>query len=151
MNGTSLVDELISGRRIEEIRENIQDALNAMNSRPKFGRIAAHAYTSLADIWSLTPTNAARLLDISESDYAAWKCGQILCLGVDELEKISCLMGIYKYLMTLSSGNVNRVSIWIFRSNRGAIFNGKTPYELLAGTRAEVFHLVQRDLAAATV
>lgn len=121
---TSLADELISDRRIEEFRENIQDALSVMNSQPKFGRVAAHAYISLANILNLTVTDAARLLDISESGYAAWKCGQTLGLGVDELEKISCLMGIYKYLMTLYSGNVDRVSIWFSRANRGAIFDG---------------------------
>ncbi len=146
----SLVDELIKERRIEEFRENIQDALRLGAEEVKFRRLAARAYIGLAGIWVLDQSDAATLLNLSDQDYQDWQEGEFTDLGVDHLEKISCLLGIYRYLFTLYSGHTDRVSAWLCRSNAGVLIAGNTPYEILAGARVEVFHLVRRKLAGAT-
>ncbi len=147
----SLIDELINERRIEEFRENIQDALRLSAEDPKFRRVAGRAYVSLAGTWRFSHSQAARFLSISEDDYQAWLGEDFDRLGEVELEKISCLLGIYKYLGRLYSGQVDRIDKWLKRDNSGPLYSGRCPYELLVGADADIFHLVRRDVAAHTV
>ena len=151
MSRISQADELTAHRRYDEFRENIQDACDAMNTKYRFRRVAANVYISLAGIWKLNRKDAARPLSISDLDYAVWQGGKFSGLGVVGLEKISYLLGIYRYFVASYSENINRVSSWLCRPKFGDVFAGKRPYELLAGPYPEVLYSVRRDLAAATV
>lgn len=145
-----LVDKLIADRRLEEFRENIKAGTELMADQTKFQRVAAHAYVGLAKIWHLPDDKAASLLDVSNETYTAFLKEDAARLGAVELEKISCLLGIYKYLATLYSGHFDRVGAWLLKPNNGHLFGRKTPYELLNGADCRVFHVVRREVAART-
>lgn len=147
----SLVDELIVERRIEEFRGNIDEALRLRADDPNFRRVAGRAYLVMASEWGLTPTEAAELLSTTKNDVENWIAGDYSSVDTEHLEKISCLMGIYKYLSTLYSGHFDRVGKWLRQKNECELYAKATPYDLLAGANASVFHLVRRDVAAWTV
>ncbi len=147
----SLVDELIAERRVEEFRENIGDKLRLDAGNPEFRRVAGNAFAAMAGEWGLSAVEAAALLSASDREYQKWIAGDFAHVDTEHLEKISCLMGIYRYLATLYSGHFDRVGAWLKRKNAGVLYGGKTPYDLLVGAEANAFHLVRRDLAASTV
>ncbi len=151
MSKRILVDELIAERRIEELRGNVSDLLVQFLGRPESRNIAARIYVKLVERWALSTTDAARLIDISTGEYQSWLKGDAENLDVVELEKIQCLVGIYRYLTTLYSGHMDRVERWLCRKNHGDLYRGSSPYELLVGATPNVFYLVRQQLAAQTV
>lgn len=146
-----LVDGSIDERRIEEFQENMSSVFREIGDDPEFRQVAAHAYISLAGIWKLTRADAAKLLNVSNESIDAWCAKDASGLSTGHLEKISCLLGIYRYLYILNSANIGRVSAWMHRSNAGALFAGDTPYKFLAGSDVAAFYSVRRELAARTV
>lgn len=148
---TSLADELIGDRQIEEFRFAIRTDVRSMIDEPRVRRVAARVYTRLAEAWGLSDSMTANLILIRECDVRAWQSGDPAGLDADELEKISCLLGIYRNLATLYSGHMDRVDHWLLRDNRGPLFEGKAPFDLLSGASANVYHSVRREVAGATV
>ncbi len=147
----SLVDELITDRKIDELREIVKEHLSPHVNQPSVRRVAARLFIKLADLWGLTALEARSLIGISESDQESWLAGDVASLEIKELEKIECLIGIYSNLFTLYSGQADRVNRWMRRRNDGDIFQGNTPYEFLTGASPEIFQLVRQRVAAETV
>lgn len=147
----SLADELILEKRYEECRDNIRTALQAMADDERFRRVAVLAYIGLAGIWELDPTEAAKLLSVSDDVYGSWCNGDFNTLSSDELEKISCLLGIYKYLETLYSGKKSRIARWFRQPSIVHPFDGADPHGYLIGASIDKFYLARRYLASRTV
>ena len=137
--------------QLDEMRESVTSDFRKSEEKEKLIQVAAHAYIALADIWHLDEPHAAKLLGISEADYSAWQMDRFEGFGEKEFEKISCLVGIYKYVSILYSGQLDRVGAWMWRSNDGCVFCGKSPIEILADATPEAFYVVRRSVAAATV
>lgn len=146
-----LSEELIEERMLEQHREDIEGGFQLMADKPKFCRVAARSYISLAGVWGLRQTQAAHFLSIDEDEYRRWIDEDYDRLAPDHLEKISCLLGIYRYLMALYSGHQDRVERWLNQDNDGCVYGGKPPFQLLDGADVSVFYKVRRDLAGATI
>lgn len=146
-----MVKELIVERRIEEIREANSDGVHSLLQQPGVRDVAARVYTKLADRWGLSSKEAAKFIGITDRDYRSWRQGDVESLSVIEIEKISCLLGIYQHLATLYSGHMDRVDRWLCRPNHGDLYCGRSPYDLLVGASPNVFYLVRQQLAAETV
>ena len=112
---------------------------------------AARVYIQLAERWALSSKEAAEFIGIANHNYRAWLRGDVESLDVVEIEKISCLLGIYRHLTTLYSGHMDRVDRWLRRQNDGDLYAGNSPYDLLLGASPNVFLLVRQQLAAETV
>ena len=146
-----LVDELIAECRIEELRECIKGGIDLASENPRFRRVAGRLFIGMVSIWGLSHSQVAELLGVSPAIYGQWENNEFSSINSELIEKISCLIGICKYLDTLYSGKVDRIGRWLSTRNSGAVFDGKSPFELLAGSDPSVFHLVRRTVAAMTV
>lgn len=90
--------------------------------------IALKAYGRIADVWSLTPQDAAGLAGLSDSTWRQVQkseyAGQ---LTKDQLLRLSAVIGIFKALESYFSGPIARN--WFTRSNTGPLFNGQRPVD----------------------
>lgn len=145
----SLVDELIAERRLEAFQENIKSGLQFTADSEKFRRVACHAYVGLSEVFQLSDTEAAELLGFPTERFQEWVLHDEEPMDAETIEKISCLLGIYKYLSSLYSGQINRMARWLRVANSS--FEGRVPYEVLAGAGTSDFYFVRRTLAAMTV
>lgn len=86
---------------------------------------------SLAEIWQLDADEASALLgDLSERTWFRLKKGQTAdALSQDVLMRISLLIGIFKGLRLVFSEPL--CDEWIRLPNRGAVFGGQTPIEMM--------------------
>ncbi len=145
----ALVERLIRDRRIKEYRETIKDAMRDAAGNRRFQGVAAHAYVSLARLWRLEEEEASVLLGIPVDVYLRWcEESDIEDIDVELIEKISCLLGIYRNLYDLFSGNIESVETWLTKPNAGDLFAGSTPFSILANKKPAVFHLVRQRLSA---
>ncbi len=149
ISGTRLSDELIAERRIEAFREKIESGLQWMADSKRFRRVACHAYTGLCGVWEIPENDAATLLGITPTRYRKWVANDGEPMDVQVLEKISCLLGIYKDLGTLYSGHLDRTARWFKYPNPQ--LDGQAPYDVLAGAEPPTFHTVRRFVAAMMV
>lgn len=147
----SLVNELILERHLEEFRESINDDFRGLIKQPRVREVAARIYIKVVSRWELSSKDAAKFIGTSYHDYQAWLWGDAESLDIVELEKIWCLLGIYRHLGTLYSGHIDRADRWIHFQNFDGLFGGRSPYKVLEGSAPDVFHLVLRYVAALTV
>lgn len=146
-----LSEELVEARTRERYGHEIEGGFQVMAENEEFRRVAARTYIKFAGMLSLTESQAAHFLSIEENVYQGWLKETWDKVTPDDLEKISLLMGIDKYLMRLYSGQKDRVTQWFEKENKGGLYGGHTPFQLLDGATTPVFYAVRRDLAAATV
>lgn len=146
-----LVDELILDRQIEEFRENIKGDLRHFIDKARVREVAARIYSKLSDNWGLSKPQSAALIGRSEDDLNCWRNDDARSLNVEDLEKISCLLGIYSWLFTLYSGHAERVHRWLLRENHGERYEGKAPFELLSGASANTFQSARRKVTGTHV
>ncbi|HEX6958138.1 MAG TPA: MbcA/ParS/Xre antitoxin family protein [Ferrovibrio sp.] len=85
----------------------------------------------LAEIWRLDANEASALLgDLSERTWFRMKKSQTVdALSQDVLMRISLLIGIFKGLRLIFSAPLS--DDWIRLPNRGAIFGGQAPLDLM--------------------
>lgn len=101
------------------------------------------------ELWGLNNSDAVGLLALPIGRFEQWAS---LSGDIDavEMEKISCLLGIYVGLGTLDSGKTNRANRWFTKANGYSLFAGKSPLEFLSHQSPERFHLVRRLVASQT-
>ena len=88
------------------------------------------AFLNISLAWGLS-TKEQRLLlgDISRSNIQRWKRNRDAVLNIDQLERISHLLGIFKSLWILLPTTGNG---WVKRPNDHPMFKGEPPIDLMA-------------------
>ncbi len=146
-----LSEELIEERMLEQYREDIDKGFELLADKPKFRRVAGRAYVALCGSWNLSRLQAVNLLGLTDKEYEKWLDEDHDGVGPEHLEKISCLLGTYRYLMTLYSGQRHRGERWLKSVSGAKPYAGNSPLDLLSGSDSSIFRLVRRDLAGKTV
>lgn len=84
----------------------------------------------LADRWHLAVPQVTGLLGgMSASAWHAWKSKPPVELSMDQLTRVSLLLGIYTALHVLHPGEL--ADEWVMRPNSNPIFAGRTPVQAM--------------------
>ena len=103
---------------------------NAPAIRAELTPAAITSMIRLAEQWSLSTERMCSLLGgISPSTWYAWKNSPPAELSVDQLTRVSYLLGIYTALHSLFRGAL--ADEWISRPNTNGLFNGVAPVEVM--------------------
>ena len=87
------------------------------------------AFFKIAELWGLSGAEQQALLGgISRSTLQRWKREQDAALSVDQLERISYLLGIYKNLQILLPATCHE---WVRRPNTDPHFGGRSAIEVM--------------------
>ena len=90
---------------------------------------AIRAFFKIAERWGVAGAEQQALLGgISRSTLKRWKGEQDALLTVDQLERISHLLGIHKNLQVLLPTTADG---WVKRPNSAPLFGGRTALELM--------------------
>lgn len=104
--------------------------LNDAARRAALTPAAVKAMAKLADKWGLQVKQIAGLMGgLSPSSWHAWKSQGPKELGVDQLTRISLLLGIYTALHALHPGPL--ADEWPSRPNTNHLFDGRTPVQAM--------------------
>lgn len=96
---------------------------------PAAGRVALKSFFLIMEGWGVTSEEAMILLGgVSRTTYFRYKALPEITLGVDTLDRISYIMGIYKGLRMLFN-EPDRANQWIKRPNTASPFHGKSALE----------------------
>jgi hypothetical protein len=107
---------------------------------------ALRTFFRIADLWKLSSAERQRLLGLKPSTFFKNQRDPGRArLSRDTLERISYILGIYKALQILLPRK-EAADSWIRRKNAAAIFNGRSPLELMMGGRVGDLYLVRRYL-----
>jgi len=99
--------------------------------RAELTRAAVPALVRLAEGWQLGAERMCGLLGgISQSTWYSWKQGAPNELSVDQLTRVSYLLGIYSALHALFREPL--ANQWVTRPNTNPLFGGRPPIELMA-------------------
>jgi len=105
--------------------------MNDPGRRAELTPAAVKAARRLADTWRLSVKQTGDLLGgISASTWHAWNASPPAELGVDQLTRISLLLGIYTSLHVLHPGEL--ADTWVTRPNTNPIFDNRTPVQAMA-------------------
>lgn len=101
--------------------------------------VAKKAFFRIAELWELDDEQAAILLGQPRADeLQEWKRGEGDLLPHDALERVSCVLGIYKALQLLFEPG--RADAWINAPND--YFNGRSALDqMLAGKVADLYEV----------
>lgn len=116
--------------------------------RPELADVGLRTFFNIARKWNLSSQEARCLLGSPEpATYSRWKRGQRGPVTVDVLERISCILGIYKALHLLFA-EPGQADSWLRRANEASIFGGRSALDrMLAGDVADL-HAVRQYLDA---
>ena len=90
---------------------------------------AIRAFFKIAERWGVAGAEQQALLGgISRSTLQRWKGEQDALLTVDQMERISHLLGIHKNLQVLLPTTADG---WVKRPNSAPLFGGRTALELM--------------------
>jgi hypothetical protein len=88
------------------------------------------AFFSIAEDWGLNTEQQQILLGSpGRSTYFQWKRNKRGNLSRDTLDRLSYMLGIYKGLNILFSGN--HVQQWLFNTNDNPMFNQQSPLDYM--------------------
>lgn len=91
---------------------------------------AVKAVARLADRWRITVPEIGQLLGgLSASSWHSWQRSAPAALTIDQLTRVSLLLGIYTALGVLHPGPL--ADEWIQRPNSNPLFAGRTPLQAL--------------------
>lgn len=98
------------------------------------------AFVGVVDKLGLTVPERCRLLGgVSPSAYHKWKQDGVRSLSVDQLERISLVLGIFKGLRLLFADDAAGLR-WLKSANADIPFSGDTPLQtMLRGSIADLF------------
>lgn len=114
--------------------------------RDKIG-VLLKAVTRLVDAWNLTNEEAAALLDVSPATWGRMKSGKYKGeIDRDKITRISLLVGIFKGLRLLFNGPLTYG--WVKMPNRGGLFRGKTPCEVMINGGIVAMYRVRQHIDA---
>jgi hypothetical protein len=120
--------------------------------RRQLSAAGLRTFLRIADAWQLS--EADRLLVLgspSRSTFYGWvakvRGGNDITLSVDELHRISAVLGIYKALRIVFPRD-DDASRWLRSPNSGPIFGGQMPLALVASGTQDGLMLLRRYLDA---
>lgn len=93
-------------------------------------RQAFRTFLRIAERWLLSTDEQCALIDVNPDVLDAWRQRSPDRLGRDQVERISCILGIYKALEILIPDVAFR-DRWIRQPNTGRLFGGRTPLALM--------------------
>ena len=98
--------------------------------RERLTPAAIRGIHQLAKAWNLSVEESCGLMgDLSPSTWHAWSRRAPRTLAVDQLTRISYLMGIFTALQVLYPGPL--AAQWITRPNTNALFGGERPLDVM--------------------
>lgn len=109
-------------------------------------------FLNIAEQWRLTETERRLVLGLpSRSTFHGWiakaRRGDEITLSVDELLRISLVLGIYKDLKIIFARD-DEAAGWLRSPNSGPVFGGQTPLALVTSGTQDALLLVRRHLDA---
>ncbi|MDZ7811367.1 MAG: MbcA/ParS/Xre antitoxin family protein [Arhodomonas sp.] len=124
-------------------------ALNtiAPERREQMADAGLRTFLNIAKAWKLSEGDAAMLLGTSASTYRRWRQKNRADLDVNQLERLSLILGIYKALQILLPRE-DAADSWVNRPNRHPLFGGKPPIERLKGGQVGDLIVVRNYLDA---
>jgi hypothetical protein len=107
---------------------------------------ALRTFFRIAEAWRLSEPEQMRILGIDEpSTLRNWKCGLVVSVTRETLERISCIIGIYQGLQILVPASVDD---WIHKPNEATLFGGQPALGRLASGDAADLFLIRRYIDA---
>ncbi len=123
------------------------EAVARKHSSHDVPRVALKAFNNIATEWKLSLSEAAELVDMSESTWKrAKKPDYAGNLTKDQILRLSALVGIYKALKLYFSAPI--AAEWIRLPNQGPLFQGKRPVDSLIENGLPQFLYVRNYLDA---
>jgi hypothetical protein len=134
------LDEPVASIALEErLRPDVRARLSGPGVRTFFG---------IAREWGLTVDEQRTLLGgPSNSTYHNWKNGSVGTLSLDQLERISLVLGIYKALRLLFADDATGVR-WLKATNQDLPFRGRSPLGRMLRGSIDDLYAVRRYLDA---
>lgn len=110
---------------------------------------ALRTFFAILERWGLGAEEGRKLLGgVSKSTYYRWRQDPNSAeLGVDTLERISYVLGIYKALAVIY-GDKAAANGWIRRPNTNPEFGGRPPLERLLGGQVADLYVTRQVLDA---
>ena len=109
---------------------------------------ALHGFFAATDRWRLTNEQRRNLLGYpAASTYFHWKKGAHNVLSVDQLERVSLVLGIYKALRLIFADDATG-DAWLTAANTDPVFGGRSPLERMLGGSIDDLYAVRRYLDA---
>lgn len=96
----------------------------------KKNAVALKAFFGITQQWHLSSEQESVLLGVPKSTLYRWKHKHDGALTVDNLERISYILGIYKALRILLP-TTNAANQWVHKPNLAPLFNGKSALDKL--------------------
>jgi uncharacterized protein (DUF2384 family) len=104
------------------------------------------AFFKLGEAWGLTVDEQRQLLGgISKSTYHRWKKERDALLSIDQLERISHLLGIYKSLQILLPASADT---WVRSPNANPLFRGRPAIQVMVQGGISALKAVRAHLDA---
>ncbi|HUH37087.1 MAG TPA: MbcA/ParS/Xre antitoxin family protein [Spongiibacteraceae bacterium] len=121
---------------------------NSSAARSDMAAAAMRSYPNIVKAWGIREQDAARLLGVPGSTYRRWRLyPEKAHLDVNQLERMSLLLGIYKALHILLP-NPEAANGWLQRPNSNPLFAGHPPLtRMLSGQVSDLF-VVRQHLDA---
>ena len=133
--------EVVDGRACQEGRMMKQSRSGEHHySRAKLRAPALRSFFQLVSAWRLTENEQMKLLGLtSRSTLQNWKAGQVSEVGYDTLERISCLLGIFKAINILLPEQ-KQADAWVRAPNTAPLFGGRSALDrMTSGDVADIF------------
>ncbi len=113
---------------------------------------ALRTFLAIAAEWGLDEAARLRVLGLpSRSTYYTWvekaRANRPLTLDLDVLLRISAVLGIYKALRILFA-RPQDAQVWLASPNRGLVFGGQRPIDLVTSGTQDAILQVRRHLDA---
>jgi hypothetical protein len=120
--------------------------------RKHLGGPGLRTFLNISDEWGLSEQERLRILGLpGRSTFYAWRdrvrSGEGITLSVDELTRISMVLGIYKALKIIFPRDED-VLRWLRSRNRGIVFGGQAPLSLITSGTQDAMMSVRRYLDA---
>lgn len=125
-------------------------SLHRLTSKKRHDMSAAamRTYPNIARDWGLKENEAALLLGAPDSTYRRWrKAPEDARLDVNQLERMSLILGIYKALQILLP-RADAADSWLRRPNNNPRFAGQPPLERLRSGQVSDLYVVRQYLDA---
>ncbi|SDL22451.1 Protein of unknown function [Franzmannia pantelleriensis] len=117
--------------------------------RQQMSAAAMRTYPNIANVWGLKEQEAALLLGVPGSTYRQW-CKQPAAadLDVNQLKRMSLILGIYKALQILLP-RADIADAWLRRPNHNPLFAGQPPLDRLRSGLVQDLYVVRQHLDTA--
>jgi len=120
----------------------------SQGQRRDMSAAAMRTYPNIIRDWRLKEQEAALLLGTTDTTYRRWKnAPDRATLDVNQLERMSLLLGIYKSLQILLPRS-DAADSWLRRPNQNPLFAGQAPLERLRSGLVSDLYVIRQYLDA---